>query len=301
MTLRFPQAFAILMFATFLASVALPGGASARVTDSVQFLFTPISAPVQWIVGDRAQRAADDVAPPAVLPIDSREGGEVARLRDEAREWRALAENLRGQLETIRLRQADADRLGKDLHELVHSVAVLAVDASGRDVLRLAGSNVPVDVGAAVATETGIVGRVQSVGAANQSSVRLITDKGFKLVGTFVRPRATADGRIEFVEVLNTPTLVEGMGNGAMRIDSLKNDLVAGAGLRVGDVVVLADDATQPWPIELHGRRVGLVTAVGESVTTPGIAEVRVRPEQDLLRLKSVWLILPPQMIPAAR
>ena len=263
MTLRFPQVFTLLMLAMFCASIGLSRGASGRVTDSLQFLFSPLSAPAQWFVGDRAERVAETRVAPAILPAADPTAGEVGRLRDENHALLTLAENLRGQLDTLRARQAEVERVGENLRDLVHSVAVLGVETGGRDVLRLAGTNVPVEVNAAVATDTGIVGRVMSVGAANQSSVRLITDKGFKLVGTFVRARATADGRIEFQDVLKQSTLVEGMGGGAMRIDSLKNDAVVAAGLRVGDLVVLANDPTQPWPIELHGRRVGLVTAVG--------------------------------------
>ena len=291
MNLRFPQLFALLMLATLLASVGLPRAASGRMTTSLQFLFSPLSAPVQWWLGDRAQREADDVATAEVVAAGTDDAA-AARWAAERRDLIAQVETLRGQLGTLQARQRENERVGPQLQELVHAVPVIGVE-TGRDVLRLSGSGVPLTPGTAVACDAGIVGRIADVGVANQSSVRLITDRGFKLIARFIHPTA---GGSEAVDL--EPTLVEGAGGGAMRIESLKGEVVARAGLRVGDVAVLADDPAQHWPIELHGRRVGVITAIADSAANPGLAEIRLRPEADLLRLKSVWLILPPEMLP---
>lgn len=298
---RFPQFLGFSIALAALASVGLPRAWSGPVENTFQFAFAPIAVPVQRALGDaEATRVATTPAEPihSAAATDS-SAQTIARLESERRELERYAASLREQLETLRAREREYERVGEKLRDLVHTVSVVGVDASGRDVIRLAATSVRVEPGAAVAFDGGLVGRVKEVGAANQSNVQLITDKGFKLIGRFIRPRADANGTIEFDDLRIEPTLVEGMGGGEMRIDSLKNDVVAAAGLRVGDIVVLADDNTGKWQIELHGQRVGRVSSVGSSVASQGIAEVRVRPERDLKTLSQAWLILPPQAMPA--
>ena len=300
MNFRFPEIFGTLLFLAILASLGLPRAGSGPVENSLAIFFSPIAAPLQRYRGDAdARRLAQAPAPP-ILPAspDDSAQQQIARLTAERVELERYAASLREQLETLNAQQAEMKRVGEHLRPLVNPVNVIGVD-SGRDVIRLAAAGMKVESGAAVASEAGIVGRVLDVGVANQASVRLITDRGFKLVGRFIRARANADNSIALEPLRLEPTLIEGMGGGEMRIDSLKNDAVAASGLRVGDVVVLADDRTGAWRIELHGQRVGVVTAVGASPTSQGIAEIRVRPEADLKSLRQVWLILPPQRMPA--
>ena len=83
-----------------------------------------------------------------------------------------------------------------------------------------------------------------------------------------------------------------------MEINSLKMEDVKKAGLRVEDVVVLADTGPE-WPIEVHGHRIGEVTAVEENPLVPGIATIRIRPSLDLRSLSEVMVILPPERMPA--
>ena len=90
-------------------------------------------------------------------------------------------------------------------------------------------------------------------GVGGQSSVRLVTDKGFKFIGRFTRFVKNDAGGIELGYLAIDPTVMEGMGNGVIRVGSLRMDAVTRAGLTAGDVVVLSDEATAVWPIEVHG------------------------------------------------
>lgn len=294
MNLRFPEIFGALLLVCVLCSFGLPQSYSGRIETSLQAVFSPLAGPIQWIVGRSQEEVVSRDRP--LLP---RITDEVARLREEKRQLMQYAQTLRGQLATLQRREAEAERVGEALRDLVKTVKVISPDGSGRDVLRLAGTDMTLERGMAVASETGIVGQIENVGVGDQSSVRLITDKGFKqLIGEFIRVEADANGAIQLTKLPIDPTVLEGMGGGVMKIDSLKMDIVKSTGLRVNDAVVLADSGPN-WPIEVHGFRIGLVSYVGERPDVPGVADIRVRPEFNLLALREVWIVLRPEMMPA--
>lgn len=274
-------------------SFGLPQTYSGKVQTSFQALFSPVAGPIQWMVGRSQQEAMFKDKP--LLPEIA---DEVARLREEKRQLLSYSETLLGQLSTLRRREAEAERVGEQLRDLVKTVKVISPDSSGRDLLRLAGTDMTLDRGQAVIAESQIVGQVQDVGVGNQSSVRLITDKGFKLIGQFIRAEKDASGSLQLTTLSLLPTVIEGRGRGEMQIDSLKMEEVTKAGLRAGDIAVLADSGPG-WPIEMHGRRVGIVTVVEDNPLVPGIATIRVRPEYDLMSLREVSVMLRPEMMPA--
>ena len=290
MNLRFPEVFGLLLFVAFLCSFALPRSASGRVENSFQFIFAPVSGPIQWMIGGREQASRPD------QPVLTGPNDEVARLRQEKVALMNYVETLRGQLETLAHREAEAGRIGGELSGKVSVVKVIAPDANGRDVLRLAGTSAGVvEKDQAVVYSGGLVGRVLEVGAGNQSSVRLITDRGFKLLGRFGRYKDLGDGTFQLAMLDMAPTVIQGVGGGLMRIDGLTLDEVTRAGLKAGetdgDIVLLSDATTAQWPIEVHGRRVGRVVHIGEKLDTPRVAEIFIRPEEDLLKLKDVSIV----------
>ena len=286
MNLRFPEVFGLLLFVAFLCSFALPRSASGRVENSFQFIFAPVSGPLQWMMASRSQRPREDVP---ILPATS---DEVTRLREEKLALMNHVETLRGQLETLAHREAEADRIGGQLSGKVTSVKVIGVDANGRDVLRLAGTSAgTVEKDQPVVVSSGLVGRVVNVGVGNQSSVRLITDRGFKLLGKIGRYQNVGDGTVQLAMLPMDAVLIEGMGNGLMRIDSLTMKDVERVGLQKRDFIFLSDAATAAWPIEVHGYRVGMVAQVGEKLDMPGVAEVIVQPGEDLLKLDDVSIL----------
>ncbi len=281
-----------MLFCCVVCSFGLPRSYSGRLETSLQAVFSPLAGPIQWIVGRPQDELTSRDKP--ILPITD----EVARLREEKRQLLQYTEALRGQLETLQFREAESERVGEKLRELVKTVKVISPDASGRDVLRLAGTDMTLERGMAVAAEIGLVGQIQDVGVGDQSSVRLVTDKGMMVVGEFIRYETDANGAVQVKKLPIDPTVAEGMGRGVMKIESLKVEIVKKAQLRVGDMFVLADSGPN-WPIEVHGYRIGIVSYVGESPLVHGIAEIRVRPETNLLSLREVWIVLRPEMMPA--
>jgi hypothetical protein len=292
--LRFPEIFGAIVFGCVACSFGLPQSYSGRIETSLQAVFSPLAGPIQWMVG----RSQDELVK-RDTPLLSEITDEVARLREEKQHLLRYSETLIGQLATLRRREADAERVGERLRDLVKTIKVISPDAGGRDILRLAGTDMGLEPGQAViAPDIGLVGVIKSVGVGDQSSVQLITDKGFKLIGQFIRPEPDASGNIQITTLSLAPTIVEGRGRSEMEITSLKMEDVKAAGLRDGDAVVLADSGPS-WPIEVHGQRVGVVTKVEENPLVPGIATIRVRPEYDLLALREVSVIFRPEMMPA--
>lgn len=279
MNLRFPEILGLLMFLATLCSFALPQSMSGRIANTLHVVFAPVAGPVQWAVGSRAERQAD--AQPRVQPIVSDQtGGEVVALREENRRLRGLVETLTGQLWTLDRRQAEAGAIGRNVRDLRQVVRVIGLDAGGRDILRIA-SSPALEEGAAVIGRGSIIGRIERVGLANTgASVRLITDRGVKTIAAFGRFGTAADGTGNAVFTLLPlePRVIEGIGRGEMRVENITMDDVRRAGLKELDSVVLAD-AGAAWPISVHGYRLGLVTLIQERQDNPGLAEVRIRPE----------------------
>ena len=287
MNLRFPEIFGLLLFCATLCSFGLPASASGRVTNSLHFVFAPVSGPIQWMLGSREEHryGSQDV------PIRPEITDELARLREEKRQLETYAETLKGQVETLARRQAEAERVGHELRDVVQTVKVVSADANGRDIIRLASTSAPLMSDVAVVAPSGIVGKVMDVALINGSaSVRLITDRGFKLIGSFGRFERVDENNVQLRTLAIEPTVVEGMGRGEMRVDGLKMSVVEQAGLRIGDLVLLADSGSQ-WPIAMHGYHVGAITYVRERPDVPGVAEVRVRPESNLMTLRDVWVV----------
>ena len=286
MNFRFPEVFGFVLFFVLLSSFALPRSMSGRIENTFQFVFAPIAGPIQWVT------AGEDSQTPRDVPLLPQVSDEIARLRQEKVALMAYVDTLRGQLATLSNRQAAAEVVGERLRDHVTPMKVISVDAAvGREVLRLSGTtSATIEKDQPVITEAGLVGKILEVGVGRQTSVRLITDKGFKLVAQFYRNPNDVGG-MEQLDVPLDPTIAEGMGNGALRIDALKWSDVQRAGLKVGDFVVLADRTTEQWPIEVHGTRIGSVITVSEKIDAPGVAEIWVKPDVNLLALKDVMVV----------
>lgn len=286
MNLRFPEIFGILLFSATACSFGLPRGPSQWVENTFQFVYAPVTGPIQWMTNSSTPPTPKDV------PIVTQIGDEVARLRHEKLELQVELERYRGQLETLRFRASQSEKIGEAIRDRVVAVKVIGVDGSGRDLLRLSGASTTLTIGegAPVIIEGALIGRISGVGSGNQSTARLLTDKGSKILVRFGRYKSTDQAaRLEVLPL--EETIVEGIGKGEMRIDSLRTPDVKRAGLQVNDLVLLSDTKTQEWPIEVHGYRIGVISYIGERTDTPGVAEVRIRPDVDVLKLRDVWII----------
>jgi cell shape-determining protein MreC len=284
---RFPEVFGVVLFVVLLCSFALPRSVSGRIENTFQFVFAPVAGPIQWVT------AGKDGPTPRDVPLLPEVSDEVARLRQEKVALMAYIDTLRGQLQTLSQRQSEAEVVGEKLRDLVTPVKVISVDAAaGREVLRLSGSTAAtIAKDQPVITDAGLVGKVQEVGVGRQSSVRLITDRGFKLRATFCRYANNDAGGVEQLDLPLPATIAEGVGNGSLRVDGLRWADVQRADLKVGDTVLLGDRTTEEWQIEVHGYRIGLVSKVGEKIDAPGVAEIWVKPAVNLLALKDVMVV----------
>jgi hypothetical protein len=123
--------------------------------------------------------------------------------------------------------------------------------------------------------------------------VRTITDRGFKLLAEFQRVTPTAQGAMSVTRLDIEPCVVEGLGaaDNEMAVTRLSLAEVQLTGLSVGDWVVLRDEQSSPrWPEALQGMRVGTVSYVGSRIGKAGFAEVRIKPQSDLMKLRTVRL-----------
>ena len=291
MNVRFPEIFGMLLFGATLCSFGMPLAMSGRVANSMHWIFAPLAGPVQWAMGSQAQQQAD--AKPVGPAIVTDAGGELANLREENRRLRAYVETLVGQLYTVARQQTEAGVVGREASQGTQTVRVIGADAGGRDVLRIAGPTASTfEVGQAVMARGNIVGRIDSVGAVAGASVRLITDRGFRTQGTFQRFEGVGE-QAALTRLTLEPRICEGNGRGEMRVLGLTMAEVQQAGLKIGDAVMLVDGGTQTqrWPIAVHGSRIGTITYIEEGRNPPGVAEVRVRPEIDLMTLRDVSVV----------
>jgi len=286
-TIRFTQVFFVLMAASLLCSLGMSQATSDRLGASVQSLFAVVSGPVHWFAGAGSARI---VAEPAPLVEGSDES---VRLTEENWLLRRQVQMLTLQIESIARDEAEKTRLGQAIEDASQTLQVIGAVSGGRELLRLVGSSTPVaegDVALFAAGEGGLAGRVQSVGAGNQALVRLVTDPGSKLLANFGRFTRSEAGPVVFDTLMSQPFVLEGRGQGEMKVDSLKTSDVQKAGIKPGDLVVLAA-ADEKWSNQFVGFRVGVVTAVEEKVDAAGFADIRVRPETDLLKLRDVLIV----------
>jgi hypothetical protein len=145
-----------------------------------------------------------------------------------------------------------------------------------------------------VLNEQNVVGTLVSGRIGTQ--VRLVTDKQSRIqarFGTFrtVEPETTKPGtrpaapESRFVYYKLDARLVEGQGGGRMICRNLAIADVRREGLKPGDWAVVDDPE---WP-QLHDRRIGIVKEIRTSDHM--MAEIEIRPERDLLRLREVMVM----------
>ena len=116
-----------------------------------------------------------------------------------------------------------------------------------------------------ISDEIQIVGRVMSVGQ-KTAEVRLISFPKAKVGATIVR---LSNGKA--MPLLKEPCLVQGMGNGEFKTDTVK---LIDAKIAPGDIVQLFD---HDWPVKLQYFILGVVSEVGVNPEQPLRYELRSR------------------------
>lgn len=264
-----------------------PDAARAR----AQNLFAPVTLPVRVVVGWLHNKTVGDPGAQSALgdgahadPADS--GPQLTALRQENAELRVTIASLRGQLDRVGQQAAEMGYLGP-IRDACTRYRVDGADSAGRDTLVIAGSSLSgLTHGMPVVYPQGLVGRIERAGPAG-AQVRLITDVGFRFTGAFARWDKDAHGRLIYTRLAIPPTLIEGIGNGAMVARGLSIEQVGDEKL-ADSWVVLDDDA---WPIGLKDYHVGKVVDVGPRPDAPGFDQITIRPSTDLMQLRDVMVM----------
>jgi cell shape-determining protein MreC len=281
--IRFNHVFIPLMLVSGVASFVLPPGAGQGMRGRVDGVFTPVSYPVRRVahaVGARWNR-------PEVIGLD------VSHMPTDALTKIQQLENqvasLTTQVEVLREINAGRELMG-DAQRYAQPFRVVGGDAAGREWLTLkADTGDGLAPGQAVVRRDSLVGKVASVGSFG-SSVRLITDRGFRISAQFGRFRQSADGRnIEFAALKSPPPLVEGRGNGRLGVSNLSLAAVYDAGLAAGDYVVLKDP--DDWPVVANGFIIGQVESIEKQPKAVLYAEIQVKPRLNLMQLNEVMVV----------
>ncbi len=276
--LKFQHVFGILLIFSALSGFVIPRRYTERAQPQLQSLFSPVSEPVRHA----AAWAYDRVGPTA--------RGDGRRVQDVAEENAALRERvayLQRQLGIKEQRDAEQRELGP-VGDISTAFPVSAQDAGTRESLILRGSTMDgLRDNMIVVCPQGVVGTIQRAGVAG-AQVRLVTDIGFRVAASFARFRNDEKGQIELVSLPLPAALLEGVGQ-SMLVRNLPKDIVEKAGLAPGDRVVVNDEK---WPEALQGMHLGTVKQVGPRRDAPLLAEIRVEPTMNPLRLRSVRVVM---------
>jgi len=277
--LKFHHVFFMLLALAAMSAFMIP----PRFTDpgraQVQGIFEPVSKPTRLVALWAKQRffsePSSDPRTPAVVG-------------DENQRLRVTLANVSAQLEQLKLVNRDRELLG-DVRDLCTPVAVTGSDPGGRDSLSTAGTTLQgIKPGMKVLYPGGLVGVVDRAGATG-SQVRLVTDRGFKLLGRFGRFVTRNDGNVEFVRIATDPILFTGQGGGILLSSNLTTRDFQSAGIQNGDWLTLDD---RDWPINLSGYKIGRVVGSATQVGSPLFIDVRVAPSRNLSELREVMVMV---------
>src|SRR6185437_11833521 len=265
--LRFNQVFVGLLCLSFLCAFILPSDVTNRLR-GVQALFSPVSWPARKL-GSALRNRLD--------PPQSKDNRAESDVKRENAELRTTVANQAGQIEEMQRINQEYEGLG-EVRSLCTRFHVDGNDPStARDSLSIPATTFDgVERGMPVIYSVGIVGRIDHV-TPGGAQVQLITDPKFGASARFCRFVA---GKLRMLQTAQP--FVSGAGHGLMQIkniplrDTRGNDPTdPEAGITVGDLVVLDDPA---WPLNLKGRALGEVESIGQQVSAPTTAMIRVRP-----------------------
>jgi len=276
--LRFQHVFVGLMAISALSAFALPARLTGRSHPQISMLFAPVAIPSAKIAGFFFRRLGGEQVQ------DSRD---LETIRSENRQLKSDAISLQEQLNELMQRNAEREKLGL-VRNLCTPVAVVGADSGTRESLSLRSSTLEgITEGLFVLYPGGVVGQVEQAGVAG-AQVRLVTDPGSRLRGSFGKFQRRADNQIEFRK-LNAPTaLVEGAGDGAMIVRGLPMEDVRSAQIAPNDWVILNEP---DWPLNLQGQPLGKVVKISPRPDAPLYAQIRIEPQENLSRLREVMVV----------
>jgi cell shape-determining protein MreC len=288
--LRAQHVFYALMGVSALTAFVIPPEYSRKVTPQVQWMFAPVSRPVEAL----AAAVNDRVAPPAAN--DHR--ADVA-VKLENQRLRAEVALLTTQLDEMRRRDAELAKLGS-AKDLCRIFPVVGADSGTRESLALGGSSFQgLKDDQWVLYTGGIAGQIKRAGPAG-AQVQLITDPATRVKIRFVR-FTTVKGQTTF-EPLGIPAvLAQGAGQNTMAVKALSLAAIGytpdgkplqgttNETVREGtDYAVLFDS---DCPQVLWGKMIGRVTRVIPRPDARLFAEIRIEPDERLAKLREVMVM----------
>ncbi len=286
--LRFNYIFAVLLLLAAAGAFAVPATVLQTPRAVVGGLFYPIARPAGAIAAWMHRRTVGDRVPDdATIGTNEAPRG-IAAVRTENEALRVAVANLSKQLEALKQLNADRQLIGPVL-PLCTPVRVTGGDSGTRQSLLVetygAGE---IEVGQPVVYSGGIAGRIDRV-SPGIAQIRLITDRGFRISGRFGRFVKDDKGVVTFTLIPTTqPPLLEGMGQGAMRIRNVDLKEITAAHLAPGDWVVLDDPE---WPGVLQGYKLGQIREVSARRDNPLFAQIEVQPAANLMQLREVMVL----------
>jgi hypothetical protein len=275
--LKFNHLFFVLMFAACLSGFVVPQRYTDKVEPQIQGLFAPVSIPARWAGGALERRMAG--------PVEQTDTRPLAAIRDQNDFLQQQNAWLTQELNEERKLNQERELVG-DIRKLCTPVPVIGTDSGTGESLAVGGSSLQaLKDGMYVVYSGGIVGTLQRVGLAG-GQVRLITNKGYCVIAYFTPP-GTEKGETQWPR-LGGNVGVFGNGQGIMvctmvpfaNIDKLK--------IALGDWVMLDDP---DWPKSLQNRRIGKVVSIDKRKDAPLYAEIHIRPDSDLKKLKEVMVL----------
>lgn len=282
--ITFNRIYAGLIIVAVVSAMIAPKPFSDKARAQIQRVFMPVTYPIHTVASVLARRIS-----PQPVEVERAGGGPrtYQEIDDENRDLRMEVAHLTAQMRTLQEINADRAAIGP-IRDHCRPLQVDGMDPGMRRALTLRGSVQGMKAGMAVLYRSGMVGKLDRVGWSGGAQVQLVTDQGFRMTVRFGRfDSAEAPGR--FVDVGAFTTLLEGDGKHGMVCRILPMKQVKDAGLKEKDWVVVADS---DYPPILQGYKVGQVTAIGPSRATPSVAEITVRPQEDLLTLREVMVLV---------
>ena len=277
--LKFQHVFASLMLLSFVCAFIFPRQTSPN-RPLLHVLFAPVSRPAA-AMGDSIRGRFDK------KPIEDERPDEDIRVENER--LRAELVYQAQQLNLLKKINADRAALGS-IRELCTPVAVIGGDSSGlRQTLLIGpvGGDDDVQANQTVLYGDGVAGRVEYVGAAG-AVVRLITDNGATVAGSFCRYEGTEDGGLSLRRIQSTPAILQGVSDNRMVVTNLYQSEIDSAKIQVGDWVTLADNK---FPEPVQGYMLGKVVSIRALPKNALYAELQVEPQGALTRLREVMVL----------
>lgn len=288
--------FAALIALSFITAFVLPARFTVPGAGWLQGLFAPVSRPV----GAIARLALGRFHPDSVTDPASTDKPRLQQsVYEENQQLRSAYASLLTKFDALSKLNADRQAVG-DIRSLCKPATVTGTEGSGLAEglnVTIGGSSSglmdhPVIRGnpSQSPLPCELVGKVVRCGPAG-AMVRLVTDPGSTLSARIGRYVPQPDGRLKLVylDQIHRP-LISGMGHNQMAVASnLSLRDVQAAGVAVNDVVLLDDDQ---WPGNIQGFEVGHIVSIGHQARHPLLADIRIEPQTNLLRLTEVMVMI---------